>query len=98
MDSVVVVSRLRAGLAGVQIPTETQDDSLLRKAIFFSSEKQYFSLLRNVQTGSGIHPAYYSTGTRGCFPGVKRPRSEVNLVPRLRMSGAIPPLIHAFME
>jgi hypothetical protein len=30
-----------------------------------------FSLHRNVQNGSGAHPASYSMGTRVSFPGVK---------------------------
>jgi hypothetical protein len=35
-----------------------------------------FSLHHRVQTGSGIHPPSYPMGTRGSFPGVKRPWRE----------------------
>jgi hypothetical protein len=47
--------------------------------------------------GSGAHPASYTTGTGGSFPGVKRGRSVILtthplLVPRLRV-GAVPPLL-----
>jgi hypothetical protein len=31
----------------------------------------HFSLFRNVQTGSGAHPASYKMGTGSCFPGSK---------------------------
>jgi hypothetical protein len=31
-----------------------------------------FSLHQHIQTGSGVHPASYSMGTEGSFPGVKR--------------------------
>jgi hypothetical protein len=41
-----IVTRLRAGRSGVRIPVEARD----------------FSLLQNVQTGSGAHPASYSVG------------------------------------
>jgi hypothetical protein len=37
-----------------------------------------FSPHHRVQTGSGAHPASYSTGTRGSFPGVKRPTREAD--------------------
>jgi hypothetical protein len=30
-----------------------------------------FSLLRDVQSGSGAHPTSYKKGTGGCFPGGK---------------------------
>jgi hypothetical protein len=30
-----------------------------------------FSLLRVVQTGSGVHPTFYPMGTGGSFPGGK---------------------------
>jgi hypothetical protein len=32
-----------------------------------------FIFTTGVQTGSGAHPASCSMGTRGSFPGVKRP-------------------------
>jgi hypothetical protein len=36
-----------------------------------------FSLLHDVQTGSGTHPASYAMGTGAISPGVKWPRREV---------------------
>ena len=44
-----MVTELRVGLAGVRILVVATD----------------FSLLQNVQTGSGAHPASYSMGTGG---------------------------------
>jgi hypothetical protein len=35
----------------------------------------------NVQTGSGAHPASYIMGTKGSFPGVKRPGREADHLP-----------------
>jgi hypothetical protein len=55
----------------------------------------HFSLHHRVQTGSGANPASHPVGTRGFFPGVKRPVLEADhfhLLPRSRMRGAIPPL------
>ena len=37
-----------------------------------------FTLLQSVQTGSGSHPASYSTGNGGCAPGMKRLKREAN--------------------
>jgi hypothetical protein len=52
--------------AGVRSPTE--------------AENFYFSLC--VQTGSGAHPASYTVGTGGCFPGGKaRPGREADHSP-----------------
>jgi hypothetical protein len=34
-----------------------------------------------VQNGSGAHPASYPMGTRGYFPGVKRPGREADHSP-----------------
>ena len=54
-------------------------------------------LLKNVQTGYGVHTAFlFSMGTGGSFRGgevVKCPEREDEhlLVPNLRMSGAVPP-------
>jgi hypothetical protein len=36
---------------------------------FQSRQRQIFSFLHNVQTGSGAHPASYAIGTIGFFPG-----------------------------
>jgi hypothetical protein len=40
-----------------------------------------FSLHHRVQNGSGVHPASYPMGTRGSFPGVKRPGREADHSP-----------------
>ena len=61
-----------------------------------------FSLLQNVQTGSGAHPTSYIRGTGGLLPGGNSAGSRVwthhHLVPRLRISGNIPPIsIYDFM-
>jgi hypothetical protein len=40
-----------------------------------------FSLHHRVQNGSGAHPASYPMGTRGSFPGVKRPVCEADHSP-----------------
>jgi len=53
-----------------------------------------FSLLQDMQTGSGAHPASYSMGTKKvlshgpCNRGVKL-TTHLHLVPRLRIGGAI---------
>jgi hypothetical protein len=56
-----------------------------------------FSLLRNVKTESGAHPASYTMGIGGCFsPGVKRPVHEADRPPlssaEVNVCGAKPPL------
>jgi hypothetical protein len=40
-----------------------------------------FSLLRIVQTGSGVHPTSYKMGTAGSIPGVKRQGREADHSP-----------------
>jgi hypothetical protein len=40
-----------------------------------------FSLHHHVQTDSGAQPASYPMGTRGSFPGVKRPGREADHSP-----------------
>jgi hypothetical protein len=42
---------------------------------FESRKGQVFSLLRIVQTGSGLHPTSYQIGTGGSFLGVKAARA-----------------------
>ena len=60
-------------------------------------EKSWFdsiSLLQDVRTGSGAHPASYSVGSLGCFLGLKRLGREANhsrLITRLRINGAVRP-------
>jgi hypothetical protein len=62
---------LRVGPSGVQIPVWSRD----------------VSFLQNVQTGSGTHPAIYTSAT-GFFPRDDGGRNR--LVLRLRISGAVP--------
>jgi hypothetical protein len=38
-------------------------------------KEQDFSFFRNVQTGSGVHQAFYPMGTGGDFPGGKAARA-----------------------
>lgn len=52
-----------------------------------------FSLLYRVQTVSGHQASSCSLDTGGCFPGSTL-TTRVYLVPTLRMSGALPPLLH----
>jgi hypothetical protein len=54
-------------------------------------------LLQSVLTVARKHPATYSVGTGGAFPGTKQPGREVDcfrVVTMLRMCAAIPPLPH----
>ena len=60
------------------------------------------SFLQNVQTASGAHPALYSMGSgvlsRGYSGRGVKLTTHLHLVPRLRMSGAIPLIpLYAFM-
>jgi hypothetical protein len=55
------------------------------KPAFDSREGQVFFVRRHVQTGSGPHPAAYPMGTL---------ITHLHLAPRLRMRGAISPLLH----
>jgi hypothetical protein len=54
---------------------------------------QDFSLLLNVQTGSGAHPTTYPMGNRGSFPGGKADHSPPSSA-EVKNGGAIPPLPH----
>jgi hypothetical protein len=45
----------------------------------FPAGAENFSLHYRVQNDSGAHPASYPMGTRGSFPGVKRPGREAEL-------------------
>lgn len=55
---------------------------------------RFLSLLQNVQTGIG--PTQATTNTGGSLPGISgrgvRLPNYTNLVPRLRITGATPPL------
>jgi hypothetical protein len=53
--------------------------------VLFLTGRGIFSLRHRVQTDSGAHPASYPVGTKSSFP-------RVNIMSRLRMSGAIPPI------
>ena len=59
---VSVVTRLRAGRSGVQIPVESRD----------------CSLLRNVKNSAGANPGPCSKGYRSSFAGINRPWREFN--------------------
>jgi hypothetical protein len=65
-----------------------------------ASRGKRFSLLQNLQTGSGAHPTCDSEGTRVLSLGIKwlgHKADHSHLVLRLRMSGAVSPVLHAFM-
>jgi hypothetical protein len=47
----------------------------------FQAGARTFSLHHRVQKGSGAHPASYPMGSRGSFPGVKRPGLEADYSP-----------------
>ena len=64
-----VVTRLRAGHTAVRIPAGARG----------------FSLLQNVQIGSGAHPATYSMGAGVIFVDIERPGLEIE---HLLLSGA----------
>jgi hypothetical protein len=55
--SVDIATRIRADSRGI--------------GVWFLAEVRDYSLLRNVQTGSGAHLASYTMGTVSCFPGGK---------------------------
>jgi hypothetical protein len=47
----------------------------------FLAGARNFSLHHRVQNGSGAHAASYPMGTRGSFPGIKRPGHEADNSP-----------------
>jgi hypothetical protein len=49
--------------------------------IRFPAGARNFSLHHRVHNSSGAHPASYSMGTKGSFPGVKRPGREADHSP-----------------
>jgi hypothetical protein len=61
-----------------------------------TERRRGFYLLQNIHTGSGNHPAFYSMGTGKSLTD-RRPRRDggynFRLGLRLRMHGAIPPLL-----
>jgi hypothetical protein len=64
---------------------------------FESRQRQYFSMLHNVSTGSGAHLVSYPVGTGGDFPrskaaGVVTLTTHLHPVPRSRKRGSIFPL------
>jgi hypothetical protein len=67
-----------------------------RVRVRFPIGESDFSVLHNVQTGSGAHPASYTAGTGAVSPGIKRQGREADhSVPsrsKIKNSGAIPPL------
>jgi hypothetical protein len=52
-----------------------------RNFIWFLAGVRDFSLIRNVQTDSGSHPASYSMDTGGSSPGVMRPGRQAGYSP-----------------
>ena len=81
-----VATRSQAGRSGVRILVRVRN----------------FSLLQNVQTSSGTHAASYLIGSmlisQKNSGQVVTLTTDLNLVPGLRMSGAIPLLpLNAFM-
>jgi hypothetical protein len=71
-------------------PVETRDTSVGTatccglRAAGWTAGVRHLSLLHSFQIGSGAHPASYSVGTGGSFPGVKL-TTHLQLVPRSRM-------------
>jgi len=81
-----VATRSQAGRSKVRIPVGARN----------------FSLLQNVQTSSGTYAASYSMGSMALSQKksghIVTLTTDLNLVPGLRMSGAIPLLpLNAFM-
>jgi len=73
------VNRLRAGPSGARIPAGAR----------------YFSFLKIVQPGSGVHPVSYLNGHRGSYWGGQSGRSvmlttNLYLVPCLNMGRGVP--------
>jgi hypothetical protein len=71
-------------------------------AVFNISLKRHdLSLLHNIQTYSGAHPASYPMDTGGVFTWVKRPEREADHLlscnADVKNGGAIPLLPHVFM-
>jgi hypothetical protein len=69
------------------------------RPVFDSHQGQQDLLFfHSAQTGSGVHPAAYPTGTRGCPPGVERQGREVDHSPpfsaEVKNGGAISTLPH----
>jgi len=83
--------RLIPNTVNRQLPSNAK-----QKLLRLHPETRHFSPFHTAQTGSVAHPASYSIGTGGFFPGEKRPgvklTAHLHLVPRLRMRGATSPL------
>jgi hypothetical protein len=71
-------------------------DGRPRNLSLIPSRERKFTLLYNVQIGSGAHQAPYTISTVGRFPGIKREvqKSNDSLLENaeVKLSGAIPPL------
>jgi hypothetical protein len=48
------------------------------QGLIAGKDRDFFSLHHYAQSGSGSHPASYSVGTKGSFPGVKQPGCEAD--------------------
>jgi hypothetical protein len=68
----------RDSSVGIALGYELDDRG---STIRFRAEAGNFSLHHCVQNGFGAHPASYPMGTRGSFPGVKRPGCEADQSP-----------------
>jgi hypothetical protein len=70
----------------------------------FLAGKRHFSVLPIIQTSNGAHLASYSMGTVSSFSQPyssqgMRLTAHIHLQPRLKICGAVPPLLsHAFMR
>jgi hypothetical protein len=66
--------------------------------VHFPARARNFSLLNSMQTGSGVHPAYYIMGTGVISPGVKGQGRKADHSPppsaEVNNSSSIPPLPH----
>jgi hypothetical protein len=64
--------------------------------VLFSAGARNFSLLHNVQAGTGTHLAFCTMATGGCFLGVKKPGREADhstpFSPEVKKGGDILPL------
>jgi hypothetical protein len=50
----------------------------LSSMVRFPAGARNFSLYHRLQNASGAHPASYPMGTKGSFPGGKRPKREAD--------------------
>ena len=66
----------------------------------FPGEVRGTSLCHSIQTASVDHTAFYTTATRSSFPGEEQlghMTNHIHVVPRLKLHGAVPLCLPAFM-